>query len=224
MSPESQNLVEFLQETLKYRRIKMPVHGLNEIVKDFAECLMRADSKRPRAKKYNPGIAPFDEKTAVRLVVEELKQFKPKQYGAYLYPQQSYPEKNSQGKINRKCDLCVGHSAPWEWAIEIKLLRFLGNNGKPNDNMLTHILSPYEQSCSSLTDAEKLVASSIAKSKAIIIYGFENDDWPLSKAIEAFETLAARKVHMGSKVSADFRNLIHPIHKKGKVFGWKINK
>ena len=32
-----------------------------------------------------------------------------------------------------------------EWAIEVKMLRLMGDNGKPNDNMLMHILSPYER-------------------------------------------------------------------------------
>ena len=26
---------------------------------------------------------------------------------------------------------------------EVKMLRLMGDNGKPNDNMLMHILSPY---------------------------------------------------------------------------------
>ena len=43
----------------------------------------------------------------------------------------------------QKCDLCVGTPLTWEWAVEIKMLRLMGDNGKPNHNMLMHILSPY---------------------------------------------------------------------------------
>jgi hypothetical protein len=32
---------------------------------------------------------------------------------------------------------------PVDWAIEVKMLRLMGDNHKPNDNMLMHILSPY---------------------------------------------------------------------------------
>jgi hypothetical protein len=32
---------------------------------------------------------------------------------------------------------------PWGWAIEVKMLRLMGDNGKLNDNMVMHILSPY---------------------------------------------------------------------------------
>ena len=41
------------------------------------------------------------------------------------------------------------------------MLRFLGDNGKPNDNILMHVLSPYPQHRSALTDCEKLARSSV---------------------------------------------------------------
>lgn len=59
----------------------------------------------------------------------------------------------------QKCDLCVGASSSWDWAIEIKMLRLMGDNGKPNDNMLMHILSPYAGDRSALTDCVKLLES-----------------------------------------------------------------
>jgi hypothetical protein len=45
----------------------------------------------------------------------------------------------------QKCD--------WKWTtpsnevfmIEAKMMRLMGDNGKPNNNILTHILSPYPQ-------------------------------------------------------------------------------
>jgi hypothetical protein len=87
----------------------------------------------------------------------------------------------------QKCDLCIGTSPAWSWVIEVKLLRFLGDNGQPNDNILMHILSPYPAHRSALTDCNKLIASGMAGRKAIIIYGFESDDWPLEPAIKSFE-------------------------------------
>ncbi len=61
-----------------------------------------------------------------------------------------YPDKPRQ-----KCDLLVARDGKALF-IECKLLRVLGDNGKPNDNMLMHILSPYPQHRSALTDCEKL--------------------------------------------------------------------
>jgi hypothetical protein len=48
--------------------------------------------------------------------------------------------------------VCLGGPAPWEWAIEVKMLRFMGDNGKLNDNIVMHILSPYPEHRSALTD------------------------------------------------------------------------
>jgi hypothetical protein len=55
----------------------------------------------------------------------------------------------------QKCDLCIGVPPSWEWAVEIKMLRLMGDNGKPNDNMLRHILSPYpnDRSADRLSEA-----------------------------------------------------------------------
>jgi hypothetical protein len=44
-------------------------------------------------------------------------------------------------------------------AVEVKMLRLMGDNGKPNDNMLMHILSPYPDDNSALTDCQRLAAS-----------------------------------------------------------------
>jgi len=41
----------------------------------------------------------------------------------------------------------------------VKMLRLMGDNSKPNDNMLMHILSPYPSHRSALTDCQKLAAS-----------------------------------------------------------------
>jgi hypothetical protein len=123
----------------------------------------------------------------------------------------------------QKCDLCIGTSPSWAWAIELKLLRFLGDNGQPNDNILMHILSPYPAHRSALTDCKKLVASGIEGRKAIIIYGFEADAWPLEPAIDSFELLAQASVRLGPRAFATFANLVHPIHRRGGVFGWEIS-
>ena len=79
------------------------------------------------------------------------------------------------------------------------MLRLLGDNGKLNDNMLMHVLSPYLAHRSALTDCEKLVRSGMPGRKAIVIFGFDYDDWPMDPAIEAFETLASQRVAQGDQ-------------------------
>ena len=67
------------------------------------------------------------------------------------------------------------------------MLRLMGDNGKLNDNMITHILSPYPAHRSALTDCTKLVISQLGKHKAILIYGYDYPDWPMDPVIDAFE-------------------------------------
>ena len=120
------------------------------------------------------------------------------------------------------CDLCLGEPPDWEWAIEIKMLRLMGDNGKPNDNMLMHILSPYPEHRSALTDCKKLVAWRFGNRKAVLIYGYDYEDWPMEPAISAFELLASTKVALGPRRSAEFGGLVHPVHTRGQVFAWEV--
>jgi hypothetical protein len=79
----------------------------------------------------------------------------------------------------QKRGLCIGSTPDWAWAVEIKMLRLMSDNGKPNDNMLMHILSPYPNDLSALTDCVKLIRSGLPGRKAVVIYGF---DWASSTA------------------------------------------
>jgi hypothetical protein len=114
----------------------------------------------------------------------ELARTHPAIYGAV---QTGVPYPNAP---RQKCDLLVASSDGRTWAIEVKMLRFMGDNGKPNDNMLMHILSPYPRHRSALTDCQKLVGSGFEEPYALLIYGYDYDDWPMEPAVEAFEQLA----------------------------------
>ena len=196
---------------------------LEAIERDFAACIELADSLQPQAtnsrskESYQPGIGPHSEAQTVELVAEAMRRRAPTVYDGRLVTGVSYPELSRQ-----RCDLCIGLSPDWEWAIEVKMLRMLGDNGKANDNILMHILSPYPTHRSALTDCTKLVLSQLRGRRAILIYGYEHADWPLEPAIAAFESLARERVRMGKRHAAPFGGLIHPIHSSGMVFGWEI--
>jgi len=120
------------------------------------------------------------------------------------------------------CDVCLGGPAAEDWAIEVKMLRLMGDNGKLNDNMIMHILSPYPAHRSALTDCTKLVASQLGNHKAILIYGYDYPGWPMDPVINAFEILASRQVKLASGAVEPFDGLVHPVHQRGRVFGWQI--
>lgn len=184
---------------------------------------MAADHKRPQAinarskRAFKPGIGPHTETQTVGLVLRELENRRPNRYHGCWSAGVRYPEFPRQ-----KCDICLGHAPNWEWALEVKMVRFLGDNGKLNDNILMHLLSPYPAHRSALTDCEKLVQSRLGHKKGLLVYGFDHEGWPMDPAIEAFETLASTKVSLGPRMVAHFSGLIHPVHRKGRVFAWKL--
>ena len=107
----------------------------------------------------------------------------------------------------QKCDLCYGREDDWDLVVEVKMIGMLGDNGKPNDNLPTHILSPYQKHRSALTDCTKLLASGLGERKAILIYGYEYDEFPLEPLVEAFELLATQQVNLGPRLEAEFEGL-----------------
>lgn len=189
---------------------------------DFAVGLREADARLPvainqRSKQaFKPGIGPHTEAQTVDLVMKELQRLHPDRYDEFEVgvPYPAIPR--------QKCDLCVGRGPHWDWAIEVKMLRLLGDNGQPNDNMLMHILSPYPEHRSALTDCMKLLRSGLVGRKAIVIYGYGSDDWPLAPAVDAFELLAQARAKVGQRIEACFDSLVHPVHKRGSVFGWEL--
>jgi hypothetical protein len=194
---------------------------LAHLVADFARGVELADAHHPQAVSarsktlYQPGIGPHTESQTVDLVLTEMWGLD----SAYEASETGVPYADGD---RQRCDLCLGDSPDWEWAIEIKPVRMLGDNGKPNDNLPTHILSPYPSHRSALTDCSKLVSSDLGGRKAILIYGYEYEQFPLAPMIEAFELLASRAVSMSERVSAPFSGLIHPVHQEGEVFAWEI--
>ena len=169
--------------------VRVPI-DLCAFVSDFAAALKAVDSDSPVAKSarngapYQPGIGPHTETHTVELVTNRLRS---EPSYATCTSDVPYP-----GVSRQRCDLCFGASPEWEWAIELKLLRMLGDNGKPNDNMITHILSPYPIHRSAVTDGEKLVSSALAGKKAVVIFGYDYDQYPMEPAIAGFESFVAR--------------------------------
>jgi hypothetical protein len=150
----------------------------------------------------------------VKLITKDIQASHPERY-ASLALGVSYPDRQRQ-----RCDLVIGE--PAEWAVEVKLLRLLGDNGKLNDNMLMHVLSPYPAHRSALTDVTKLRSSSFACHLGILIYGFDYEDWPMEPAIQAFEALAHEHAALLDRVVVHFDSLAHPVHKRGSVYTWEI--
>mgnify|MGYP005836765481 CR=1 FL=1 len=195
---------------------------LQDIVADFAHGIVLADRARPvalnaRSKEaFRAGIGPHSEAAAVRLVMQAVRADRPARYQDYSLAV-PYPANRKN-----KCDLCIGVAPQWAWAIEAKLIWFFGDNGKRNDNILMHVLSPYAEHRSALTDFIKLRTSGFACRKAVLLYGFDHVGWSLDPAIEALETLAHSMAAVGGRCTAEFEGLVRPVHSSGRVFAWEV--
>ena len=198
-----------------------PALSLHEIVSDFAAGIRLADLKRPVARsarserEYQPGLGPFTESETIKLVMSELEEMLPERYGHYCL-EVKYP-----ASPRNRCDICLGIDPDWNWAIEVKMLRMMGDNGRPNDNMVMHILSPYPEHRSALSDCSKLRASGLFGRKAMLIYAYDYDTFPIEPLISAFETLSGLKP--ANRATACVDNLSHPVHCRAVVCGWDLD-
>jgi hypothetical protein len=155
-------------------------------------------------------LQPFTEEKTIELVMAEIGEKFPPFHTNVPYASNS----------RRRCDFCLGSEGNWQLAVEFKMLRIMGDNGKPNDAMLTHILSPYPAHRSALTDCRKLAESPFDCPKALIVWCYEYEKWPVEPAIECLERLAGSL--LSNRVSARFDSLTHPVHRQGTVYGWLV--
>jgi len=200
--------------------VKSSVPSVERLAVEVARAIQLIDERGPiwtssrSGKEYQRGIGPHPETEVVSLVAQELAREAPDVYGDFGLGV-PYP-----ASPRLKCDWVLGK--PIALAIEVKMLRLMGDNGRPNDNMLMHIISPYPQHRSALTDGPKLLGSGFGSRLVLLIYGFDYPNLPMDPAIEAFELLALQRVRICNMASAHFSGLLHPVHKEGRVFAWEI--
>jgi hypothetical protein len=196
---------------------------LERLVHDLARAAEVVDAARPIARNkrsgepFEPGLGPHAESDTFNLLTSAAAAASPDWYLG-IEVGVPYPAAPRQ-----KCDLRI-ITATGPMLVEGKLLRLKGDNGKPNDNMLMHILSPYPHHRSALTDCAKLAASTFADPKAVLIVGYTYPDMPLNPAIEAFEILARHAVRLGPRYEATFSGLCHSVHNAGSILAWQCQQ
>jgi len=177
----------------------------------FAAAIAAAKARVPQCRLYKPGLGPHTEDEQVRLAVAEMG-LAPGDY-AFGVP---YPT-----AARRKCDLVL-RFRPSAFFVEFKLFRPAGDNGKLNDQNLNHLLSPYEQDRSALTDCRKLRASGFIGRKFVGVIVYEWGQQPFGPACAAFEMLAHADGPLGPRIEAPFSDLVHPHHRMGHVALWEV--
>jgi hypothetical protein len=182
----------------------------------FANAIETVDARcRPyvtrTGREYQAGIGPYPENKAMELIAAELNATRDLVCGQFI----SYP-----AAARQKCDLWLGD--PLEWVIEVKMGRFRGDNGKPDDTGIKDLISPFRADRSALVDAVKLAESGFSARKAVLIYGFDDIERPLSDALGTLEILLRLRARVGARAAAPFRDLRHPVFGSGQVAIWEI--
>jgi hypothetical protein len=175
-----------------------------EIVKTIADILKEFDSTRPIHKAFSPGIGPFGEPQIVGEIARRLS------------------SRGITARTRRTPDLDVQK----EWAIEFKIVRPFGDNGKEAENWSVNLLHPYSGNASLIGDAIKLSELDSYHHKGLFVIGYEHDPAKivLDPLIHSFE-LVARQVmgiNLGERVEEKRGHLVHPEHQVLRCIGWDL--
>jgi hypothetical protein len=183
---------------------------MQKIVNHIAEGLKYIDDSRVPFRNYQPGVGPYGEPQLVRKLLK------------YLVTK--YPEQYSKAKTKRIPDMLI----PTKWALEFKIVRPFGDNGKEAEHWSQNLIHPYPGNVSSISDAYKLLESSFSERKGIIIISYEHTPpkIPVDLLVDCFENIAKTilDLPLSEKYTAKIKNLVHPVHQQATVYGWELGK
>jgi hypothetical protein len=180
---------------------------LSQVVFDIADILFDIDSSRAPFKTFGAGVGPYGEPQLVRLIKDRLN-LRNAYRGAVV--------------TKRTPDLLLKA----HWALEFKIVRPFGDNGKVAENWSINLLHPYEGNVSSIGDCFKLLTLDELQRKAVVVIGYEHSPPQISLGplLEAFEVVAKQvaRISLGPRVEAARRGLVHSVHQQLIVVAWEV--
>jgi hypothetical protein len=180
---------------------------LSELMNDVADELVAIDSSRTPFKQFQLGVGPYGEPQLVRELAQRLS-VRPGYVGRVV--------------TKRTPDLLI----QGDWAIEFKIARPFGDNGKLAENWSVNLLHPYPGNVSLIGDCLKLHNLSLNERKAVAVIGYEHSppQVHLQPLIRSFELLSREIVgiELSDRVEIFRNSLIHPVHQQLTVFAWEV--
>jgi hypothetical protein len=175
-----------------------------ELVNIIADILKKFDSEKPIHKAFQPGIGPFGEPQIVKIIAERLRVI------------------DLLAQTKRIPDLVVQN----EWAMEFKIVRPFGDNGKEAENWSVNMLHPYPGNVSLISDAIKLYKLENYPKKGLFVIGFEHNPARISldPLINSFESIAKHvmQIHLGDRIEQRREGLVHSEHQVLRCVGWEM--
>ena len=184
---------------------------IEDIVNYFAEAAKALDNTGVAYGNFQPGVGPYPERALVRECLDYLK---------YAYPS-DFAEAEIPSRRGSP-DLLI----PGQWAIEFKIARPYGDNGKEAEHWSQNLLHPYEGNTSSLGDALKLRATRHSANNALIVFTYSHDPSKidLEPLIRSVEIIAREvlEIPLGNRHRCTFGSLRHPVHQQLACYGWEV--
>jgi hypothetical protein len=180
---------------------------LQQIVNDVADVLVAIDKSGVSFKTFQCGVGPYSEPQLLTEVAKRLNEL-----SAY----------SGIVKTRRTPDLLIAD----QWALEFKIARPFGDNGKQAENWSVNLLHPYPGNVSSIGDCIKLKGWSGKERTAVVVVGYEHvpAQIDLTPLIEAFEAVARNVmcIQLGSRIQVARCPLVHPVHQCVRIFAWEV--
>jgi hypothetical protein len=180
---------------------------LTIVVRHVADAVATLDASGRPFKAFSAGAGPYGEPQLVRWITEFLN---------------GKAEYQNRARVKRSPDLLVEGL----WALEVKVARPFGDNGKEAENWSVNLLHPYAGNVSAIGDAMKLVKHAGPERRAVLVVGYEHSPPRilLEPLFRGFELIATRvaQVRIGRRVQATRSGLVHVVHQQVTVAAWEI--
>ncbi len=175
-----------------------------DVVKTIADILKAFDAEKPVFKEFQPGIGPFGEPQIVGMIARKLL------------------AQGIHSQTRRTPDLDIEH----QWAIEFKIVRPFGDNGKEAENWSVNMLHPYAGNVSLIGDAIKLAQLRDYPYKGLFVIGYEHNPSKikLDPLMDSFESIGKNvmNIHLSGRIEECREGLVHIEHQVLRCFGWQL--
>jgi hypothetical protein len=182
---------------------------LEDVIDNVLNSVIAIDSSRLPFKDFQPGVGPYGEPQLLKLIAQHLNQS---------------PIYFSKVVTKRTPDLLI----PNEWALEFKIARPFGDNGKEAEDWSVNLLHPYPGNVSTIGDCFKLRELKCNEKLGVVVIGYEHNPPKicLDPLVEAFEAIANHvlDIHLSPRIEKRREGLIHPIHQTVRIFTWEVLK
>lgn len=181
--------------------------SLDRVLDDIANSPVEIDASGIPHSQFKPGVGPYGEPQVVKLIATRLNTL------------EGYANKVA---TKRTPDLLISNA----WAIECKIARPFGDNGKLAENWSVNLLHPYTGNTSLLGDCMKLSSLRGTERKAAVVIGYEHTPpvIDLDPLLVSFEVIARQvlSIRLTDRVQTMRRGLRHPVHQQLLVCGWEV--